>query len=84
VILDLKDGSSKLFNAEIRSIVQEATAVSQDYFPETMAKMFILNAPFWFRGAWFVIKQFIDSKTVAKISILGGSYKKELEEWVSN
>jgi len=82
VIMDLKGGSSKLFSSDVRAIIKEASAISQDYFPETMAKMFILNAPFWFRGVWYIIKQFLDSKTVAKISILGESYNKELQAFV--
>ncbi len=38
VILDLHGGSSKLFTAEVREVVQKASSISQDYFPETMAK----------------------------------------------
>ena len=38
VILDLFGGSSKLFTAEVREVVQKASGISQDYFPEAMAK----------------------------------------------
>ena len=40
VILDLYGGSSKLFSKEVREVVQLASSISQDYFPETMAKYY--------------------------------------------
>ena len=45
--------------------------------------MFIINAPFWFKAIWFIIKAFIDPKTVNKISILGDDYLKELSMWIA-
>jgi len=40
--------------------------------------VFIINAPFVFRGAWGIIKMCIDPVTVKKFTILGSSYLKEL------
>ena len=45
--------------------------------------MFIVNSPFWFKAIWFVVKAFLDPKTVNKISILGSDYIKELSQYVA-
>jgi hypothetical protein len=42
--------------------------------------MFIINAPTLFTAVWAIIKGMLDENTVAKISLLGSSYKKELLE----
>jgi len=44
--------------------------------------MFIINAPMLFSGIWAVIKPWLDSKTKAKITIIGSGYKEKLNEFV--
>ena len=44
--------------------------------------MFIINAPFMFRGVWTIVKAFIHERTKAKIKILGSKYHKEVFEAV--
>jgi hypothetical protein len=44
--------------------------------------MFVVNAPMMFTGIWAMVKMWIDEKTKEKIKILGGSYKKELLEFI--
>jgi CRAL/TRIO domain len=58
--------------------LQRASAVSQDYYPERLGKMYIVNAPWGFATAWSVIKKFLDPVTINKIHILGSNYKSEL------
>lgn len=58
--------------------LQRASAISQDYYPERLGKMYIVNAPWGFAGCWNVIKRFLDPVTVDKIHILGTGYEKEL------
>jgi len=41
-----------------------------------MGRMFIINAPMLFTGVWAIIKPWIDEKTRAKISIIGGGFAK--------
>ena len=57
-----------------------AASVTQDNYPETLGKMFIINAPMLFSVIWTVAKAFIDKKTQKKISIIGSGYKKKLFE----
>ena len=57
--------------------------MAQDNYPEILGNMFIINAPFLFTGIWAIVKVWIDDKTKEKIKILGGSYKKELLQYVT-
>jgi len=58
--------------------LQRASAISQNYYPERLGKLYIINAPWGFSGAFSVIKKFLDPVTVAKIHVLGSGYEKEL------
>ena len=72
----------RMFTAEARKLVKTSSSIGSDNYPETMNRMFIINAPFMFRAAWSVIKGFLDKKTIAKISIHGDNYTTELFEVV--
>ncbi len=58
--------------------LQRASAISQDYYPERLGKMYIVNAPWGFSSCWNFIKRFLDPVTIDKIYVLGSSYEKEL------
>lgn len=55
-----------------------STDITQDYYPELMNKMYIINAGYFFQAAWVVIKPWLDPVTQQKIQIITGSGKKEL------
>ena len=44
--------------------------------------MFIVNVSWIIKAGWWVVKAFLDAKTVSKIHILGSSYKEELLKYV--
>jgi len=76
-ILDLNGvGISQFY--KVKDFVGSAAGIGQDRYPETMGKFYIINAPWAFTAVWSVIKGWLDPVTVAKIQILGGSYKDEL------
>jgi hypothetical protein len=79
-ILDLKGGSMSMMSSQVYNFVQLASKLGQDYYPEILGQMFIVNAPMLFTGVWAVIKPWIDEKTRNKIKILGSKYEKELFE----
>ena len=54
----------------IKGFVKLASDIGQDYYPEMLGKMTILNVGFLFRAVWAMVKSFIDPKTQAKISLL--------------
>jgi hypothetical protein len=77
-ILDLNGGSMKILSKKVYALIQLASKVGSDYYPEIMGQTFIVNAPMLFSGVWAVIKGFLDEKTRAKITIKGGSYQNDL------
>jgi len=62
----------------IKGFVKLASDIGQDYYPEMLGKMTIINVGFLFRAIWSMVKGFIDPKTQSKISLLKSSYKEEL------
>ena len=43
--------------------------ISQKYYPETLEKMFIINAPWLFRTIWTIVKGWLHKNTSRKISM---------------
>lgn len=76
-ILDLK-GVGISTASSVYGYLQQTSAVSQNYYPERLGKMYIINAPWGFAGVFSVVKRFLDPVTVAKIHVLGSGYEKEL------
>lgn len=62
--------------------IKQISKLGQDYYPELLGTMFIVNSPMLFSSAWSLIKPLLDEATVKKIHILGSSYKKQLQEYV--
>lgn len=60
--------------------MKSAMSIMQDYYPEGMAKSFIVNAPMLFSGVWSMVKNFLDEKTVKKVNILRYGKDELLEE----
>ncbi|KAF1970427.1 SEC14 cytosolic factor [Bimuria novae-zelandiae CBS 107.79] len=76
-IMDLKGvGIAKA--TSVYGYLQAVSAISQNYYPERLGKMYIINAPWGFSGVWSMVKRFLDPVTVEKIHILGSGYQKEL------
>ncbi|KAM0716098.1 hypothetical protein Q7P37_008612 [Cladosporium fusiforme] len=76
-IMDLKGvGLGMMSNAY--GYLQQASAISQNYYPERLGKLYVINAPWGFSSVFSVVKKFLDPVTVAKIHVLGSGYQKEL------
>ena len=52
-----------------RNFVMIAIQMGQDYYPEIMHEMFIINCPLLFRAAYKIFKPFIHENTRKKIHI---------------
>ncbi len=76
-IMDLKGvGITKV--SSVYSYVKQASAISQNYYPERLGRLYIINAPWGFSCAFNIVKGWLDPVTVEKIHILGSGYQKEL------
>lgn len=76
-ILDLK-GVTITKVPSVYSYVRQASVISQNYYPERLGKMYLINAPWGFSTVWGVVKGWLDPVTVKKIHVLGSGYKSEL------
>jgi len=60
------------------NMFQVFNSYSANNYPETLRRVFLINAPPIFTLSWKVAKKFLDPVTIKKIVILGNDYKKEL------
>lgn len=77
-IVDLKKLSSKFLSKKIYRLVGATTSVNQNYYPEILGQMYIINTGFAFKAAWTVVKAFLDEKTRKKMISCGKDYLKKL------
>ncbi|KAJ5760819.1 Cellular retinaldehyde binding/alpha-tocopherol transport [Penicillium odoratum] len=76
-IMDLK-GVGVTSIPSVYGYVRQASDISQNYYPERLGKLYIINAPWGFSSAFSFVKGFLDPVTVNKIHVLGSGYQKEL------
>ncbi|XP_002984078.2 phosphatidylinositol/phosphatidylcholine transfer protein SFH1 [Selaginella moellendorffii] len=81
-ILDLKGVTMKHMSKQVRHFIQNISKVDQDYYPEFLGKMFIVNAPMAFKAIWTVIKPWLDKRTQKKIEVHGSNFAPKLLELV--
>ncbi|KAH6682893.1 CRAL-TRIO domain-containing protein [Halenospora varia] len=80
-IMDLKGvGLGKV--SSVYSYVKLASGMSQNYYPERLGKLYLINAPWGFSTVFSVVKGWLDPVTVEKIHVLGSGYQKELLDQV--
>ncbi|KAK2594828.1 cytosolic factor, phosphatidylinositol/phosphatidylcholine transfer protein [Conoideocrella luteorostrata] len=76
-IMDLK-GVTLTKVPSVYSFISQVTVISQNYYPERLGKLYLINAPWGFSTIWGVVKGWLDPVTVKKIHILGSGYQTEL------
>ena len=59
----------KLADKRVKEQLTKAAKITSDYYPETMYKMFIINAPSFFTFLWGFCKGLVNEKTREKIHI---------------
>ncbi|KAK3008437.1 hypothetical protein RJ639_014435 [Escallonia herrerae] len=81
-ILDMKDVGVSNFSKPARYLFLEIQKIDSNYYPETLHRLYIINAGSGFRILWKALKAFLDPRTLAKIQVLGSNYWSNVVEAV--
>jgi hypothetical protein len=71
-----------MMKKSVYRFVKRMSAIGQEYYPETLGTMYIINAPLLFSGVWKVVKGSLCKRTRDKIFMLGKKYTAKLLEAV--
>ena len=75
-IIDLSNvGIRKFWN--LRSLLQTASSMATAHYPETVARIFVVGAPYFFPTVWSLITRWFDPNTTKKIFVLGAGQARE-------
>jgi hypothetical protein len=68
-----------MINSKTNALLKSVMGVMQDNYPENLGKSYIVNSPFVFTGVWKIVKNFLDEKTVEKVSLYSYGQEELLE-----
>ncbi|KAJ1614891.1 SEC14 domain-containing protein [Cryptosporidium canis] len=68
-IIDMNGFNMSKFDGNCRKVIKDLVHISQNYYPELLGKMIVINAPSIFGIIWNFLKPLIDDRTAKKISI---------------
>ena len=81
-IIDLNGLSVLSASRDLYGLTKQVIQILNDYYPETMGNLFLINAPYLFYGVWSCIKGFLGPTTRSKIRVIGEDFMPALEEFL--
>jgi hypothetical protein len=82
IILDMEGIGISHLTGKTREFLKIASNIAQDYYPEMLGTMYLVNTSFFFSAVWSIVKGFLDEKTTNKIKVEKSGYAKKLLEHV--
>ncbi|XP_042046764.1 phosphatidylinositol/phosphatidylcholine transfer protein SFH6-like [Salvia splendens] len=79
-ILDVEGLNLMNLTGPVVEFIKVVQKVDNDNYPETLSRMFIVNAGPGFRMIWNVVKPLLDPETTSKIQVIGSNYQRKLLE----
>ena len=81
-ILDMGGVGLGMVVGKTKEFIKIASDIGQNYYPEMLGTMFLVNTSFLFGAVWSLVKGFIDEKTRNKVKVEKSDYAKKLLELV--
>jgi hypothetical protein len=75
--MDLKGATAANIQG-LASYLNDVTTISQNYYPERLARIYVINAPLGISVLWTRWRCWLSEVTIGKFHILGSNYKSEL------
>jgi len=72
MIEDLEGVGYHTFSTRVLGLMQEITRINQNYYPDMLRKMYIINVPSIFYIFWKVIQLWLEQRSIAKIELING------------
>lgn len=81
-ILDVENIGLSVLTGQTKQFLKIASDIGQNYYPEMLGTMYLINTGFFFNAVWTILKGFMDEKTRNKINLEKSGYAKKLLELV--
>ena len=77
-IIDMKNFTYRNISKKAYNYISSDSSNMQNYFPELLGNLYVLNTGIIFNTVWAIIKTFLDERTKKKILFPGKDYLKDL------
>mmetsp|Transcript_1749 Transcript_1749/g.2739 ORF Transcript_1749/g.2739 Transcript_1749/m.2739 type:complete len:405 (+) Transcript_1749:46-1260(+) len=80
-VMNLKDLVYSLDTQALKAF-HLTLVIDQNYYPERLQYLFMINAPWFFTATWAMVRTWLDPVTADKIKIVGSDYLSTLREHI--